>query len=394
MTTSAAAPAPVVRRLDSLTGLRWWAAFGVFVYHMSNLAPLRTDELQHWGNYGVTFFFVLSGFVLSWSARPATTRASTFWWRRFARIYPAHFVALIVAIPVFYSFAADPADWWVKPLDLGLILLSVVLLQGWSLDPIVRFSGNPAAWTLTCEAFFYALHPLLNRGLRRLRTRGALTAAAAIIVLAIVYRVVLVVAPGTLPPIPWPITRLLEFMIGMTIAQAFRHGWMPRLKPLWVYLAGAAVVLFFTYGSRVLDGNPVYAAVGRFSPEVVLIVCALMIAAVAARDLRGEPSLLRSRVLVWLGDLSYSFYLVHATIMYLLLDAVGVQQLGWLNLAWYALVLALALAAAAGLHYLVEKPFERHLRSWWDRRVGPPRASAERYSRGDTPATSSRGTTG
>lgn len=392
--TAPAAAASGVRRLDSLTGLRWWAAFGVFVYHMSNLAPLKTEVLQHWGNYGVTFFFVLSGFVLSWSARPATTRPSTFWWRRFARIYPAHLVALLVAIPVFYSFAPDPADWWVKPFDLGVVLLSVVLLQGWSADPIVRFSGNPAAWTLTCEAFFYALHPLLNRSLRRLRTRGALIVSVGVVLLAIVYRAVLVIAPGLLPPIPLPVTRLLEFVIGMTVAQAFLSGWVPRLKPLWIYLAGIVVILIFTYGSRVVGDDPAFAVVRRFSPEVVLVVCALMIAAVAARDLRGEPSLLRSRALVWLGDLSYSFYLVHATIMYLLLDAVSVQQLGWLNLAWYALVLVLAIGAAAALHYLVEKPFERHLRAWWDRRVGPPHASSERYSPGDTPATSPRGTTG
>lgn len=59
------------------------------------------------GHYGVAFFFVLSGFVLTWSAKPTTTMP-TFWWRRFARIYPASFVALLLAIPVFYSFDPDP----------------------------------------------------------------------------------------------------------------------------------------------------------------------------------------------------------------------------------------------------------------------------------------------
>ena len=120
-------------RLDALTGLRWWAAFVVFVFHMVNRhrAAARADRrgLQPSGYLGVTFFFVLSGFVLTWSARPERDKR-TFYWRRFARIYPSHFVTLLLAIPVFYSFSSRPGSW-VKPFDLGILSLSVVLLQGW-----------------------------------------------------------------------------------------------------------------------------------------------------------------------------------------------------------------------------------------------------------------------
>lgn len=79
------APPPTVTRLDSLTGLRWWAAFGLFAYHMTNVAPLPGQSLFYVGNYGVSFFFVLSGFVLTWSARPHIT-VRQFYFRRFARI--------------------------------------------------------------------------------------------------------------------------------------------------------------------------------------------------------------------------------------------------------------------------------------------------------------------
>src|SRR5690349_6614625 len=57
-------------RIESLTGLRWWAAFFVFTHHMGYLAPLPIREFLKLGTSGVTFFFVLSGFVLTWSARP------------------------------------------------------------------------------------------------------------------------------------------------------------------------------------------------------------------------------------------------------------------------------------------------------------------------------------
>ncbi len=358
-----------VARLDSLTGLRWWAAFGVFAYHMANLAPIPLTPFLHWGNYGVTFFFVLSGFVLSWSARPDTTSVQTFWLRRFARIYPAHFVALLVAIPVFYSFAPDPADWWVKPVNVGILLLSVVLLQGWSRDPVILFSGNPAAWTLTCEAFFYALHPAINRVLRTLGKRGALIAAAAVIVVAFVYRIALIVWPQVIPELPWPIVRLVEFVLGMTLAQAFLRGWRFTLPPWITYVSAAMLVIWLTLSPRWFGESAFVSAVLSLANELIIVLCAVMIAAVAARDMRGGRSLLRSRINVWLGDLSYSFYLVHATIIYAILSIVGAQPGSWLNLGWYAACLALAIGGACLLHYFVEKPMERRIRGWWDRRL-------------------------
>ena len=357
-----------VQRIDSLTGLRWWAAFGVFAYHMNNLAPLPIAALLQWGNYGVTFFFVLSGFVLSWSARPETTSPQTFWWRRFARIYPAHFVALLLAILVFYSFNPDPAQWWVKPFDLPILLLSVVLIQGWWRDPLILFSGNPAAWTLTCEAFFYALHPGLNRGLRRLGKRWALVVAALVVLVAFAYRAALIVWPGVVPDLPWPILRLTEFVIGMAMAQAFLRGWRPRITPLATYISAALLLGWLTISTQFTEDFIVAQSTIAFANELIIVLCAAMIATVAARDLRDGKSMLRHRIVLWLGDLSYSFYLVHATIIYALLAIVGPQGGGWSNAPWYVLCLVLAIGLASLLHYFVERPAERALRSWWDTR--------------------------
>ena len=69
---------PRVQRLDSLTGLCWWAAFGVFAYHMANLAPVPWVRVLSFGNFSVMLFFILSGFVLTWSANPSGT-PQTFW---------------------------------------------------------------------------------------------------------------------------------------------------------------------------------------------------------------------------------------------------------------------------------------------------------------------------
>ena len=347
-------------RLDSLTGLRWWAAFAVFLHHMGSFAPLPVRDFLVFGNFGVTFFFVLSGFVLTWSARPGLP-VTTFWWRRFARIWPAHAVALLLAVPVFYSLSPDPAHWWVKPLDLGVLALSVVLLQGWWRDPSVLFSGNPAAWTLTCEAFFYALHPALHRGFTRLRRRGVLTATAAVVGFAVVLRVGVLAWPESpLAGLPLPVFRLTEFVIGMGVGRAMRLGWRAPLTPVTAYaLTAGALAAAYVFHDHVA---------ARFVNEVVIVLFALMIAAVAGRDIAGAPSLLRSRPLVVLGEWSYAFYLVHATVVYAALAVLGDQPIGWGELIWYPVLLAVCLVGAAALQLLVEKPAEARLRDWWDER--------------------------
>ena len=67
-------PAPATKRLDSLTGLRWWAAFAVFFFHLRNLIPLPgpIEAIAQFGYLGVTFFFVMSGYVLTMSWRPTS----------------------------------------------------------------------------------------------------------------------------------------------------------------------------------------------------------------------------------------------------------------------------------------------------------------------------------
>ena len=78
-------------RLPSLTGLRFWAALLVVLYHLSrSVGPLPViSDVAWYGRSGVTFFFVLSGFVLTWTYFDQRPKLSTFWWRRFARIWPA-----------------------------------------------------------------------------------------------------------------------------------------------------------------------------------------------------------------------------------------------------------------------------------------------------------------
>ena len=357
-------------RLDALTGLRWIAAFWVFGYHMQVFGslPAPFDLPVRVGSLGVTFFFVLSGFVLTWSMRPSL-RISTFYVRRFARIWPSHMVALLLAIPVFYTLSAEPEHSWVKAISIPILLLSVFLVQGFSRNPEILFSGNPAAWTLSCEALFYAVHPYFGALLRRASQRGALIAAVATVVIAFGYRAATHIGPlGWGDYVPLPFDQLPTFVLGMTIAWAFVRGWRSRI-PVWVaWFTFAVTIAWITVGPSANWG--VLSILPRvFANEFATVACGLLIAAVASATLRGRRSWLAHPVMTRLGDWSYAFYLVHATVMYAVINVLGGQRgPGWSNLIWGTGIFVVALALAAAIHHLIEAPAERRIRGWKNRR--------------------------
>lgn len=347
----------------------------VFLYHMLVFAPLPGPLTAVFANgyFGVTFFFVLSGFVLTWSARPSVSQ-STFYWRRFARIYPSHFVALLLAIPIFYTFGPIPEGSFLKPFDAGILSLSFLVIQGWWLIPVILFSGNPAAWTLTCEFFFYLLHPFISRVLIPLARRGALLIALGVIVIAFTYRGFANAMPGEWwAHLPLPIVRLTEFALGMAIAWAIRSGWRTRIHPVVGVGSMAAVIAALSLLGRFGAPHPSLTVIPLFANELFTVACALAIISIAQRALDGRRSVFASPVQVRLGEWSFAFYLVHASFIYLAVRIFGVQEPSWRNILWFAALLVVDLVAAWALHSFVERPLERRMRAWKDSRDTVPR---------------------
>lgn len=355
-------------RVDSLTGLRWWAAFAVFLFHLRVFSPLPgpLTAVFDQGYLGVTFFFVLSGFVITWSLKPEIS-TSTFYWRRFARIWPATMAALLFAIPVFYylGFGSQPDSFELKTFNVGVLLLSIVLLQGWWSNPVIFFSGNPAAWTLTFEAFFYAVHPLLFRVFHRLQVRGALVLVASMIICMFTYRAGAGLWPESwLLAIPLPVVRLPEFVIGIGLALALRGGWRPNLSPFLGVGSTVAVVLLIAVSVQ----QSQYWFIAYFGNELFTLAVGLAIVSLTSKSLKGKKSFFSSRAQVKLGEWSFAFYLVHATVIYLALRVFGYQEASWQNLGWMVGVFAIDLLLAWVLHTFVEKPAEKRIRGWKDRR--------------------------
>ncbi|MFD3533743.1 acyltransferase family protein [Streptomyces sp. NPDC058664] len=358
-------------RLPSLTGLRFVAALLVFAFHTTwqtayvggSGGEALGDVFANAGFYGVSFFFVLSGFVLTWSARPDDT-APRVWRRRLAKIYPNHLVTFAVAA-VLMLIAADP-------FTTKGTLANLFLLQAWFPDITVPNTMNAVSWSLSVELFFYLSFPFLLRLLNRVPTARlwplAVTLGAFTVLAPVVGQYLVTGTPlpfiddGTLsfeqiwfvyffPPV-----RALEFVLGMVAARLVIAGAWPRFGLL---PAGLLAVAGYAVNSLV---PYLYGVAGTAALWLTPLV-----AAAALADESGGRSPLRGRVLVRLGELSFAFYMVHGLVVSYthrwliagrdLPPAVGAALL--------VAALLLALALAYVLFRWVETPLTR--------RLAPPR---------------------
>jgi peptidoglycan/LPS O-acetylase OafA/YrhL len=294
----------------------------------------------------VTFFFILSGFVLAWSARPAEG-ARRFWQRRLARIYPNHAVTLICA--VFLAVASGTA------ITAAVVIPNVLLVQAWSTNPDVYFGLNTVSWSLSCEALFYALFPLLYRGLMALPRRHLWTAA--VVAMCLVWTVPLIVRLVHGGPSYWavwlfPVARTPEFLAGMVLARIVREGlWPGRVIGVWP----AALLAVGFYLQSWWTPEPVKHV------AVPAIPFALLIAAVGAADATGPGTVFRARWLVLLGEVSFAFYMVHQLVLRVVSFATGVHRPIGVELGIVGVTFGLAVLASWLLHRMVELPAMRAL---------------------------------
>ncbi len=367
---SATTSTPRPGRLPSLTGLRTVAALMVFCFHIYAAAIFVSPTVNHWmshsfsqGGVGVTFFFLLSGFLLTWTARNNDT-ATAFWRRRIVKIFPNHLVTWVVAM-VFLTISGLTLTGSFTPIGLDS-LPNLFLLQDWFPRGGVFFSMNIPSWSLGCEAFFYLLFPLSLRALRRIPGRLLWTSAA--VLTAAVWLMPLLA--NTLfhhgPPVPglpvsedrmWfvytlPPVRMLEFLLGMVLALIVAEGRWPRIS------LGAASVLSLA-GYIASSWLPYVYSLNAGA----LIPLALLIPAAATADINSKMSPWRGRVMVWLGNVSFAFYLVHQLVIRWVHYALGATRTFDTPAAIgvTALIMAIALVLASALYYAVEMPLVRRL---------------------------------
>lgn len=375
--------------LPALISARFFAAFHVLLFHtwaMRGLtrAPAWFQRFASVGYVAVTFFFILSGFVLVYTYAGKDVELRQFWRARLARLYPVYLFSLLLAAPFFFYVVLKlniPQFVWLKT-HLGLtVVLVLTMLQAWM--PMAALGWNGVAWAVSVEVFFYALFPVLLARFSRISNRGlatislvcwmmALAAALTYVVLAPDH----VVADSSMDFLFWlsalkfnPLVRLPEFVVGLACGYWFlRGGHNPKLATPLVF-GGTAVALVITaFSPRI--AYPILHT-GLYAPAFAAIICGLA--------LRPRwTSFLESRWLLLLGQSSYALYLLHAMIVGMVLYADAPPSFTPDKLAPPAVVVtpgrvvgaALTATLVAVLTFrIVEEPARKWLR-------GKPRAEA------------------
>ncbi|MFD3703481.1 acyltransferase family protein [Nocardia sp. NPDC058658] len=379
-------------KLPALTGARWWAAATVFVLHalvFLPVYPFQKSELfraihylvpMQQGAAGVTFFFVLSGFVICWSfQRGMSVRG--YYRRRLLKIYPTHLVAAFVLIVVVAAPLSRPVVW----------LPNLLLVHTWVPKWTTLGGLNVPSWSLCAELLFYLSFPLVIPLVARIpANRLYLTTVGLTISIVLLHTGFHLWVPGIkdtanafavrlLPgavspefeihvsprwfaqsdiPIPtsywltyhFPLSRLPEFYVGVLAARMVAEGvWRnTRLRSPLAALALCYAVTWFV---------PV-----DFKMSALLVApMAAVVATLAARDLAGITGLNNTRPLIWLGDISFAFYMIQFPVMVILTRLfIGGRQYslgGWA--LWTVVSLAVSILAAAAIYHGVDQPIMR-----------------------------------
>ena len=355
--------------LPLLTSLRFFAAAEVVAFHLAPARPGLVEPdgilsgLLSGGHAAVIFFFVLSGFILTYAhageseRAPCTIEAPRFWRRRFARIAPAYYLALLLALPILSEVVAQsPASAWSIAAGMASVMLFV---QAWW--PTYTMFWNFPAWSLSVECLFYALFPWLARVLARWPATTVLAAAYLLIVLTSTFGPELLSLAGVLGQAPsdgwlvpglFPVLHLPLFIVGMALARLYLFG--PALSPALhaaMLGVGVAVLALIFGGASVLPAwTRSHAAL---APAFALVIVG---GAGAGRSL----PLLTLPAFVLLGEASYSIYILHIPLRYcwdILLDSMlGVVLTPWLDFfLYFGFVVAVSVAVFRRLETPIRK---------------------------------------
>lgn len=339
-------------KLETLQVWRGVAALLVVLFHASGTigsekygARVLFGDFFSWGHAGVQFFFVLSGFIILWVHRGDIGRPQKvvrYALKRFLRIYPVYWVVLGALLAVYF---AVPALGVGHETDTRVIIGSILLVG--DLNPTLA-----VAWTLFHEVLFYAMFGLLVLN-RRLGGAAMLVWFASCLFGGTSY--------------VFSIINIL-FLFGMFAA------WLvaSRIRLPALVLAAAGLAGFLATGVGEWQGVFVR---NDIASTLLYGVSALLLVVGSVRyENEGGVSAV-PRPFTFVGDASYSLYLIH----YPVISVVAKVGEGLPAMALFAGMIVASLGAGAALHLLAEKPLlslvNRARGAWPTRaRASPPPA--------------------
>ncbi len=385
MSTAMASPLPSAslttegrsraEQLDALTSLRFFAAMHVVLFHYHGIFPwsLPQSQLIALGFTGVTFFFVLSGFILAHTYAQTDFRSSDlrtrYLWARVGRIFPVYLVSLAISLPFLMLELARMPDGLMHVLQASSMLLAPIGLHAWV--PGAAGALNPPSWSISAELFFYLLLPfILPHVLRRPIAWGA--------GVAVYWLLVTIAAAATWRAVAGAssIFPHHDDTSHALVAQLLKHLPLLRLPEFILGIVGYA--LWSRYRSRITQSHALLAIGFALAAALLLIPLVPEIALhngltsiiwlpmiIWAAGQRG--GVLQLPFLVHLGRISFALYLLHVPVGLAISESN--QLLGWNAFQMWPTAsvlfgIGLSLSLSAVVFTWLEEPARRAIVAW------------------------------
>ena len=310
--------------INTLTSLRFIFAMMVFGAHCYVIDNHFDIHFFKEGFVGVSFFFMLSGFIIAYnyqkkfSENKITKR--TFWVARIARIYPLHWLTLLIAVALGnYVIASGTIDWCKH------FLASLTLTNAYIPKDNYFFSFNSPSWSLCCEQLFYICFPFLiafTKDYRKLLSTFLICAILSIV--------------G------------MYFTPMITSSQ----GSIIEIASIALFLS------FYLYAAEI---PKVY----RYSCYYWIPIAFILISFSLQKGMVSR--LLSNRLLVIGGEISYSFYLIH---LFVLLSYAKWQKESDFHIDWYIsipLLFCVIILLSLLSYYYFEKPMNKRVKTLLNR---------------------------
>ena len=374
-----------------LTSLRFVAASLIVILHggqqgLHHGAFQRTFAFSH----GLTFFFILSGFILAYSypTLRGAREIGRFWLSRISRIWPAAVVCTLLwaALLPWNLNGFSPSQ------NIAILFSNLFLVHSWMFSRVFSHSFNSVTWSLSAELFFYLVFPFILHILK-IRWQWILLCLLSWIAIHLIFMVNIDLTHGR-KFLDWfrylnPTTRLFEFALGMLAYRLYTRAHKINYSPIfWTVIEVSILLLLISnlwaakYISQleIFHDDPLL-SLGQYventgaAPSLVLLIL------VFARSKGYLSMALSHRLGVFLGKISFALYLIHYLFLHLYLQYLKEFSLGFSSWELNSVYWIACLSASYLLFTFVEEPCRRVMNRMGDNYLfGRSKSRSSRFS--------------
>lgn len=342
--------------IKPLTSLRFVFALMVFLTHMSFMFSYNYPGFKelyyrffYEGYIGVGFFFMLSGFILSYTYKKLILQGQVskaeFFLKRIARIYPLHLITLLISIPIY--LIETNID---TPIFTTQNFSNLFLVQSFGTDRSYFFSCNSLSWSISNEMFFYLLFPFILIAFNKYKNISRLVLGVSCISIVCMLPYI----KGNIEEHTFfyinPVIRLVDFAIGIYLFDLFLFFKDKKIQQYSTFLELFSVLIlavFIYFNSDVPQAAryscyywfPIFFLIFSFSFQSGIL-----------------STFLSKKWFVILGEISFSFYMFHQLViryfMQLNVDFFKIDN-PYISMS---IVFIFSLGICYLSYYLIEKP--------------------------------------